>query len=145
MVAPFHVDPQHLAVRGRERGQPLEAGGRDVGPELEPEVRGLDRDLGIEAPVRDLAEQGAVLVHPGARLGLVGEVLAEHGEHAADPLLLERFGGGERRRRVLAGHEATHRPPDERMAGDPLLEPGIVGRPEQRVPEDAQSASPRAS
>ena len=101
------IQTQVSAARSRTRSTFCEG---DLFPEVEAEVRELQRRRHAEPPPARLLDE--VAVHVGGRGGgpRRGDVLAEIGHGRLEPLGLEAFQDVERVGRGLAGDEAPDHP-----------------------------------
>jgi hypothetical protein len=102
--------------------------------EVETELRGLHRDLRVEAGTLHAIEHVDIVL--GDLLGFLElrEVLAEARQDCGDPLRLQCGGGPERIVDLLARHESRDRLPDERAPGRLLAQPGRCRSRQQHLP-----------
>ena len=132
VAAVLHVHPHPVAVGLGGGGDPADVLLRHVRPQVEAQVGGLQRDLGVQASGRDPRGRVDVVVRDRARLGLVGDVFTQEGDQRRYPAaVLQRAGRVQRVAQRLAGHETPHRAPHEAVPGERLLAPGVFRYPEQ--------------
>jgi hypothetical protein len=78
-------------------------------PEIQPEVRQLDRDVRRQALRADLIEQLEIVITHGVGFFSIRHALAERGDHGAHALTRELAGRAQRGPDIFAGHELAHR------------------------------------
>jgi len=129
--ARLHVDPDQTRHRLGARHQALEVVIREPWVQVEPEVRELDRDLGVEPGLGSQGER--VFVGSGGRFGgrLRGDVLSQLVEDGPDVGGGQLPAGGEGGGEVLARHEAADGTAGETPVLSPAAQPHLPGRPQQ--------------
>ncbi len=100
---------------------------------VQAELRELDRELGPERALAHPVEQLEVVIADRLRLGFESHLLAQLGEHRAEPHLGEPCRGGERRLRLLARQEAPHGSAQERALAELAREPRAARGSEQEA------------
>ena len=96
-----------------ERSRAAQSLQRGVRVQVEAEMRGLHRDLGVEASLLDQVEEPQVVLDDGVGVGRVLDVLAEDVNVAGIPFRRESFRRLERILHPLAGHESRDDRADE--------------------------------
>src|ERR1700682_3833640 len=87
--ASLHVDPEEALGCCRGSRQPLEVVVGRLRIDVESQLRGLDRNLRVEATVDQRREHGLVMLNYGTRLGKVLDVFTKACEQRPDSLCLE--------------------------------------------------------
>jgi hypothetical protein len=133
----LHVDPDPGPQGG---GAPGEGGHvllALVAVEIEPELRQLDRDLGVEAGRLDAIERAQVVARDFGGLGGRRQVLAEAGQDRTRAGRLEASRSRDRRFEVLARHETRHGAPDRARARRPRPQPAALRAGEEDVAQES--------
>jgi len=135
--ARLHVDPDPGLVGRRALDEGHQTGLADGAAEIEPELRELDRDLGVERGLFRARQDLEIVPRHLLRLFGLLHVFAEVGENGPDAGRPERTGGGEGRLQVLSRHEARHGAVYESEFHRPLAQPAALRAREKSAPEEA--------
>ena len=149
----FHVEPQPVVVLGRDARELLEVGERHGWVLVEPEVAGLDGELGLETFGGHAVVGPSIALNDATGIRRLGHVLAQRREHRREPRSLQALRGGDRvverlpgmnrrtlRRtkrylgKVLAGASGCRPPTTRRRERVPWVQPSERARRSGRLP-----------
>jgi hypothetical protein len=129
----LHVDPHEAAALTGPLDQAQKILKTALRIEIQPQLRRLHRNLGVEAGLPDPVQRFEVMTGDVGGLVCARHVLAQLREHRADAKLPQADRRFERVFQALAGHECRDRPPHEGGPRGAFAQPS-VGRCREKDP-----------